>query len=109
MEDEVESFLKVTEVFHPSAETIEKAWIKDYDKAYAESIKDVPGFWDKAARELEWFSPWTQVLEWDYPWAKWFVGATCNIPHNCLDRHLKTWRKNKVALIWVGEDDHERI
>ena len=52
MEDEVESFLKVTEVFHPSAETIEKAWIKDYDTAYAESIKDVPGFWDKAAREL---------------------------------------------------------
>ena len=109
MEDEVESFLKVTEVFHPSAETIEKAWIKDYDKAYAESIKDVPGFWDKAARELEWFSPWTQVLEWDYPWAKWFVGATCNITHNCLDRHIRTWRKNKAALIWVGEDDSERI
>ncbi|MEK6604656.1 MAG: acetate--CoA ligase, partial [Nitrospirota bacterium] len=83
--------------------------MKDYDKAYAESIKDVPGFWDKAARELEWFSPWTKVLEWDYPWAKWFVGATCNITHNCLDRHIKTWRKNKVALMWVGEDDSERI
>ena len=109
MEDEVESFLKVTEVFHPSAEVIEKAWIKDYDTAYAESIKDVPGFWDKAARELEWFSPWTKVLEWDIPWAKWFVGATCNITHNCLDRHIRTWRKNKVALIWVGEDDSERI
>jgi len=109
MEEKVDSFQKVTDVFHPSPETIEKAWIKDYDKAYAESIKDVPGFWDKAAHELEWFSPWTQVLQWDYPWAKWFVGATCNISHNCLDRHLKTWRKNKVALIWVGEDDTERI
>jgi acetyl-CoA synthetase len=109
MEEKVDSFQKVTDVFHPSPETIEKAWIKDYDKAYTESIKDVPGFWDKAARELEWFSPWTQVLQWDYPWAKWFVGATCNIAHNCLDRHLKTWRKNKVALIWVGEDDTERI
>ncbi len=108
MEEELESLLKVTEVFHPSAETIEKAWIKDYDKAYAESIKDVPGFWEKAARELEWFSPWTQVLEWTYPWAKWFVGATCNITHNCLDRHLKTWRRNKAALIWVGEDDTDR-
>ena len=109
MEEELESLLKVTEVFHPSAETIEKAWIKDYDKAYAESITDVPGFWEKAAKELEWFAPWTQVLQWDYPWAKWFVGAKCNITHNCLDRHLKTWRKNKVALIWVGEDDTERI
>ena len=108
MEDKVDSFQKVTEVFHPSAGTIENAWIKDYDKAYAESIKDVPGFWEKAARELEWFSPWTQVLEWTYPWAKWFVGATCNITHNCLDRHLTTWRRNKAALIWVGEDDTDR-
>src|SRR2546428_559546 len=109
MEEKVDSFLKVQEVFYPSAGTMEKAWIKDYDKAYAESIKDMPGFWEKAARELEWFSPWTQVLQWDYPWAKWFVGATCNITHNCLDRHLKTWRKNKVALLWVGEDDAERV
>jgi acetyl-CoA synthetase len=109
MEEKVDSFLKVNEVFHPSAETIEKAWIKDYDKAYAESIKDVPGFWENAAKELEWFAPWTQVLRWDYPWAQWFVGAKCNITHNCLDRHLTTWRKNKVALIWVGEDDSERI
>ncbi len=109
MDEKVDSFQKGAEVFHPSAETIEKAWVKDYDKAYAESIKDVPGFWEKAARDLEWFAPWTQVLEWNYPWAKWFVGATCNITHNCLDRHLTTWRKNKVALIWVGEDDGERI
>src|SRR5207302_164486 len=109
MEEKIDSFLKVQEVFYPSAETMEKAWIKDYDKAYAESIKDIPGFWEKAARELEWFSPWTRVLQWDYPWAKWFVGATCNITHNCLDRHLKTWRKNKVALIWVGEDNVERV
>jgi len=109
MEEKFDSFLKVQEVFYPSAGTMEKAWIKDYDKAYAESIKDIPGFWEKAARELEWFSPWTQVLQWDYPWAKWFVGATCNITHNCLDRHLKTWRQNKVALIWVGEDNAERV
>src|SRR2546429_291430 len=109
MEEKVDSFLKVEEVFYPSAETVKRAWIKDYDKAYAESIKDIPGFWEKAALELEWFSPWSQVLQWDYPWAKWFVGATCNITHNCLDRHLKTWRKNKVALIWVGEDNVERV
>lgn len=109
MDEQVESLQKAAEKVPPSATTLANAWIKDYDAAYAESIKDVPAFWDKAARELEWFSPWTQVLEWDSPWAKWFVGATCNITHNCLDRHVKTWRKNKAALIWVGEDDRERI
>ncbi len=109
MDEKVDSFLKAGEVFHPSEDTLRNAWIKDYETAYKDSIKDVPAFWEKAARELEWFSPWTQVLKWDYPWAQWFVGATCNITHNCLDRHLKTWRKNKVALIWVGEDDSERI
>src|SRR5437879_9267819 len=109
MEEKVDSFLKVEEVFYPSAETVKRAWIKDYDKGYAESIQDIPAFWEKAALELEWFSPWSQVLQWDYPWAKWFVGATCDITHNFLDRHLKTWRKNKVALIWVGEDNGERV
>ena len=108
-DEKIDNLLKSTEVFTPSTETIDQAWIKDYDTAYKESIRDVPAFWDKAARELEWFSPWTKVLDWDYPWAKWYVGATCNITHNCLDRHLTSGRKNKVALIWVGEDDTERI
>ena len=107
--ENIDNLLKGTDVFTPSAETVEKAWIKDYETAYRESIRDIPAFWDKVARELEWFSPWKQVLEWKYPWAKWFVGATCNITHNCLDRHVASWRKNKVALIWVGEDDTERI
>ena len=104
-DENIDNLLKGTQVFTPSAGAIENAWVKDYETAYKESIRDVPGFWDKAARELEWFSPWKQVLEWDYPWAKWYVGATCNITHNCLDRHLKSWRRNKVALIWVGEND----
>jgi acetyl-CoA synthetase len=107
--ENIDNLLKVTDVFTPTSQTVDSAWIKDYESAYRESIADVPGFWDKAARELEWFSPWKQVLHWDYPWAKWYVGATCNITHNCLDRHVKTWRKNKVALLWVGEDDAERI
>ena len=109
MDEKIDNLLKVSEVFSPTAETLEKAWIKDYETAYKDSIRDIPAFWETAARELEWFSPWRQVLEWEYPWAKWYVGATCNITHNCLDRHLKSWRKNKVALIWVGEDNTERI
>src|SRR6266542_3841854 len=101
MNERIDSFQKGEDVFHPTAQTLKDAWIKDYEAAYKESIRDREAFWEKAARELEWFSPWTRVLEWDYPWAKWYVGATCNITHNCLDRHLAAGRTNKVALIWV--------
>ena len=60
-------------------------------------------FWGNIARELDWFEPWTKVLEWDAPWAKWFIGGKLNLSHNCLDRHLATWRRNKAAIIWEGE------
>ncbi|RMH31017.1 MAG: acetate--CoA ligase [Nitrospirae bacterium] len=105
----LETLLHVKQVYPPPPQLVEQAYIKNYEEAYRESIADPERFWDGIARELEWFSPWTKVLEWNYPWAKWFVGATCNIVHNCLDRHLNSWRKNKVAVIWVGEDGQERI
>jgi acetyl-CoA synthetase len=105
----LQALLRGQRVVYPTEETKARAYIKDYEAAYRQSIADPEAFWDQAARELEWFSPWTKVLEWNYPWAKWFVGATCNISYNCLDRHVKTWRKNKVAVIWVGEEGQERI
>jgi rhodanese-related sulfurtransferase len=52
---------------------------------------------------LHWFKPWDKVLEWNCPWAKWFVGGQINLSYNCLDRHVATWRKNKAAIIWEGE------
>src|SRR3990167_1355907 len=107
--DKFESLLHEKRVIHPTAETKSRTYIKDYEAAYKQSIADPEAFWDQAAKELEWFSPWSKVLEWNYPWAKWFVDATCNISYNCLDRHVKTWRKNKVAVIWVGENDQERV
>ncbi|MCP9463286.1 MAG: acetate--CoA ligase [Nitrospira sp.] len=109
MTEEIETLLKESRIYRPSPTIIANAHVKDYDTEYKKSIADPEGFWSTVAQELEWFSPWHTVLEWNYPWAKWFVGATCNIAYNCLDRHVKTWRKNKVALIWVGEDDQERI
>jgi acetyl-CoA synthetase len=109
MGETIETLLKESRTYHPTAKTVAAAYIKDYETAYKKSIQDPEGFWGDAAKELEWFSPWHTVLQWEYPWAKWFVGATCNIAYNCLDRHVKTWRKNKVALIWVGENDQERI
>ena len=58
---------------------------------------------------LEWFKKWDKVLEWNYPYAKWFVNAKLNITYNCLDRQVANHRRNKVALIWRGEEGEERI
>ncbi len=109
MSEQIETLLKESRTYQPTAKTIDAAYIKEYEAEYKKSIADPETFWSNAAKELEWFAPWNKVLEWDYPWAKWFVDARCNIAYNCLDRHVKTWRKNKVALIWVGENDQERI
>ena len=111
-DEHVESMLKVEEVFQPSKDVIERAWVKDYEKVYKQSIENPEKFWGEIAKELEWFEPWKKVLKWEQPWiggASWFVGAKCNIAHNCLDRHVKTWRRNKAAIIWVGEDGSEKV
>ena len=71
--------------------------------------KNPQAFWAKAAKELEWFKPWKKVLEWDSPWAKWFIGGKINASYNCLDRHVKSGRKNKAAIIWEGEPGDERV
>src|SRR5262249_56802195 len=107
--ENIDTLLKKSRISNPPPATRAAARIQDYEAVYAKSIADPEGFWAEAAKELEWFRPWSKVLEWNYPWAKWFVGATCNISYNCLDRHLKAGRKNKVAVIWVGEDDQERV
>jgi acetyl-CoA synthetase len=108
-EHHLESLMRGDRVVHPTPATKAAAYIKDYEADYRRSIADPEKFWDRIAKELDWFTPWQKVLDWNYPWAKWFVGATCNISYNCLDRHLTGWRKNKVAVIWVGEQGEERI
>jgi len=95
--------------YTPDPSYRQNSWVGDYQTAYDEFRKDPDGFWDKIARELDWFSPYTKVKEWNYPYARWFVDGKTNITHNCLDRHVIDGRRNKVALIWKGEDDTERI
>ena len=107
----IESTLKESRLFPPPADFTEKAHIKsfaDYEALYAEAAGDVPAFWAKQAESLHWFKKWDKVLEWNEPFAKWFVGGKINIAHNCLDRHLTTWRKNKAAFIWEGEPGETR-
>ncbi len=92
------------EVFYPSPEIVAQANVKDYDSLYERSIKDRESFWAEEAEKLEWFKKWDKVLDdSNKPFYKWFVGGKFNIVHNAIDRHLKTWRRNKLALIWEGE------
>ncbi len=82
----------------------EKYWpIRRYLDVYEESISNIEAFWEKEAKKLEWFKTWDKVLEWDPPFAKWFVGGKLNASYICVDVHAKTWRRNKVALYWEGE------
>jgi acetyl-CoA synthetase len=92
------------EVFYPSSEAVAQARLKDWEATAKFASENPEGFWAKEAEELEWTRKWDKVLDdSDKPFFKWFTGGQVNIVHNCLDRHQATWRKNKLALIWVGE------
>ena len=93
------------EVYYPSEEVIAQANLKDWEGTADRAAKDPQGFWAAEAEELEWFQKWDKVLDDSKkPFFKWFTGAKTNIVHNAIDRHLKTYRKNKLALIWESED-----
>ncbi len=93
-----------SKVYQPSPELVEAANVKEYEALYQRSIEDRAGFWAEQAGELDWYQKWDQVLDdSEAPFYKWFVGGKINIVHNAIDRHLKTWRRNKLALIWEGE------
>lgn len=93
------------EVYFPSEQVIARARLKDWDALAEKAGKDLQGFWADEASELEWFKKWDKVLDdSNKPFYKWFVGAKTNIVHNAIDRHLKTHRKNQLALIWESED-----
>ncbi|WP_071515087.1 acetate--CoA ligase [Geitlerinema sp. PCC 9228] len=108
----IESVLSEQRLFHPSEEFSQQAHIKsteEYQQIYNRAQQDPESFWaELAEKELDWFEKWNQVLDWQPPFAKWFVGGKLNISYNCLDRHLKTWRRNKAALIWEGEPGDSR-
>ncbi len=95
-------------VFPPSEEFRRQANAPDpaiYEKA-GRSLED---FWAEEASRLDWFKRWDKVLEWNAPWAKWFVGGKLNVTHNCVDRHAASARRNKAAIIWEGEPGDARV
>jgi acetyl-CoA synthetase len=92
-------------IYHPSKKIVEASHVPDYDALRAQAADDLEGFWEARARELEWYQSWEKVLDdSDAPFYKWFVGAKTNVILNALDRHQWTATRNKLALVWEGED-----
>jgi acetyl-CoA synthetase len=110
-EANIESLLKEQRIFPPDPEFSKRAHIHSaeaYDSICRRAAEDPEGFWADIAGELHWFAPWTKVLEWELPFSRWFVGGKTNIAYNCIDRHLKGPKKNKVAILWEGEPGEVR-
>ena len=82
--------------------------LRRYMEMYRRSLDDPEGFWAEEARKLEWDKTWDKVLDWQPPYARWFTGGKLNASVQCIDRHVKTWRKSKVAIYWEGENGETR-
>jgi acetyl-CoA synthetase len=104
---EIEALLQEHRTFAPTEQFTRQAHVNDAD-IYSKAAADPESFWAGFARELEWITPFSKVLEWNPPDAKWFVGGRLNISANCLDRHVRTARRNKAAFIWEGEPGDRR-
>jgi len=104
---EIADLLREHRSFPPPADFRAAAHVND-DAVYARAAEDPEKFWAGFASELEWFTPWRQVLDWQPPDARWFVGGTLNASVNCVDRHVRGPRRNKAAIIWEGEAGERR-
>ena len=108
-ETALDSILEVQEAVEAPDDFVANAVIGDPVAQRAAAGENPEAQWEAAAEELEWFRPWDTVLEWNPPNSSWFSGAQCNIVHNAIERHLRTWRRHKVALIWEGENGDRQV
>jgi acetyl-CoA synthetase len=112
MKADIESILKEHRTFPPPEGFASRARIKsaaELDALCAKAAADPEAYWAEQARQLHWFTPWTQVLDWSKaPFARWFVGATTNLAYNCLDRHLPALH-DKPALLFEGEPGDREV
>ena len=106
---EIESTLRESRTFQPPDDLSERVGplrvdsLADYEARYRKSIDDPEAFWEAAARELTWFTPWSRALEWEAPDARWFVGGETNLCYNCVDRQVDVGHGDAPAIIWEGE------
>ena len=107
----VASVMTEERMFPPPAEFSARARIgslEEYRRLYDAAKEDPEGFWGERAAALPWTTPYTKVLDWHPPAAKWFVGGQLNASAACLDRHIAAGKGEKTALVWVGEPTGER-
>jgi acetyl-CoA synthetase len=105
--------MEQNEIIAPPAEFSKSASVKSihqYEEMYKQAQQNPEQFWGEQASAVHWFTPWSKILDWSNPpFSKWFVGAKTNVAYNCLDRHLTSWKRNKAAIIWEGENFEQRI
>jgi acetyl-CoA synthetase len=104
---EIDALLREDRRFPPAREFQQQAIVAD-PEVYQRAERDPEKFWAGLASELEWIRPWDEVLRWKSPNAEWFVGGKLNASANCLDRHVRTARRNKAAIVWEGEPGDRR-
>lgn len=104
---EIDALLQEHRKFAPPADFKRDAVVSD-PAIYAKAAANPEAFWEEEAKQLEWFDEWNEVLDWKPPHAQWFLGGTLNVSVNCVDRHIRTARRNKAALIWEGEPGDRR-
>jgi len=98
-----------SDIIYPPEQLAAQTNVPDWEAMLRQADEDYLGFWEAQARELEWQTPWAKVMDDSRaPFFKWFTGGQTNIVHNALDRHVATWRRNKLALIWEGEPGDTR-
>jgi len=107
----IDSVLREKRVFPPPKEFQKNAYIKsmkEYKRIYNKSINNPEKFWAECAKQLHWFKKWKRVFRYTKkPLVKWFEGGKINVSYNCLDRYLNTPKKNKAAIIWEGDEEHD--
>jgi acetyl-CoA synthetase len=108
---QLDTVMQEERLFAPPAEFAARARVgslAQYEQMWNEAAGNIEKFWGDMAGELHWFEPYTRVLEWNEPFARWFVGGKTNVSYNCLDAHLGTSRAAKTAIIWEGEPGDQR-
>jgi acetyl-CoA synthetase len=103
----IENLFSEGRTFPPPDDFKARALVTDRS-LYQQAERDLEGFWAEQAERLHWTGKWDRVLEWELPYAKWFVGGQLNVADNCLDRHVEAGGGDKVAYHWIGEPGEER-
>ncbi|HEX6655609.1 MAG TPA: AMP-binding protein, partial [Candidatus Limnocylindria bacterium] len=109
VEATIENLLREERSFPPPADFTAQANVSDagiYEQAASE--EGFRAFWEEESKRLDWMEPWTELLDWQLPYAKWFVGGKLNVSVNCLDRHVANGLGDKVAYYWEGEPGDTR-